>query len=327
MRTILAAPLIGDGGKCIGAIQLDATGNGRALSNDDLELLVVMNHVIAFAFELATSSQLRIQQLLLERSTSEAIRLCTQLAPSAPPEVHGYRIAHAIISAPDVAADLVDYVKLPDGRVACLVVDVPGRGPEAAGLMALLSRLLTGAINETGSAARAIQHAQQSLLERVSVVPEIVSVAVMIMDPERSSVSISIAGDCPLIMIHKNELKEISSDEITGPPLGKARDAYSEAELQLFDNDVILVFTDGVSQLKSADGQLMNRWKKNELVQEAAAGHRSVFESKLRRLLNDYRGDTPLTDDVAFAMVHRTPSAGTVDNIGGWRMDSETQDA
>ena len=206
------------------------------------------------------------------------------------------------------------------------MLDVPGRGPQAAGLMALLSRLLTGAINETGSAAHAIQSAQKDLLQRVSALPDIVSVAVMIMDPERSSVSISIAGDCPLLMIHKGQLKEIASDEITGPPLGTARDAYSEAELQLYDNDVILVFTDGVTKLKSPEGQLLSPSRKLELIEEAAAGHRSVFESKLRRLLNDFRGDTALTDDVAFAMIHRTPSAGTVDNIGNWRTDSETKD-
>ncbi|WP_145943891.1 SpoIIE family protein phosphatase [Fuerstiella marisgermanici] len=327
VRTILAAPLIGEEGTSFGAIQLDTSNHRRSLNSDDLEQLVVLNHVIAFAYEHAASSQKKLQQLLLERGTADAIRLCNQLSPSAPPEVHGYRIAHAVITAPDVAADLIDYVRLPDGRIACLVLDVPGRGPEAAGLMALLLRLLTGAINETGSAARAIQSAQKSLLERVSGVPKGVSVGVMIMDPERSSVSISIAGDCPLLMIHKGELKEIHSDEISGPPLGIARDAYSEAELQLYDNDVILIMTDGVWKLKSPDGYLLSRARKLELVAEAAAGHRSVFESKLRRLLNDFRGDSPLSDDVAFAMIHRTPSAGTVDSFGTWRMESETQGA
>ena len=62
----------------------------------------------------------------LTANVASAKRLRSQLAPSAPPQLDGYRVAHELIPSPDLATDLIDYVALPDGRMACLLLDVPG---------------------------------------------------------------------------------------------------------------------------------------------------------------------------------------------------------
>lgn len=155
----------------------------------------------------------------------------------------------------------------------------------------------------------------------------VISVALLIINAETSSVTVSVAGHCPLIMVHKDDIREVNDPKITGPPLGAPREAYVEAELQLYDNDVLLLFTDGITKLESPDGKSLSRRQQLDMIEVAASGQRSAFDDRLSRQLREFRGDSPLIDDVAFVMINRTPSAGTIENKGSWGMESETQEA
>lgn len=326
VRSILAGPLIGLAGLNIGAIQLDTTDQTRPLSKEDLELLVILNHVMSFTLDQVIFAETEVQRALLERSTADASRLRSNLAPSASPELPGYRLAHELIATPDIAADLIDYIRLPDGRVVCIVIDVPGRGLEAAGLMALLARLLVGAVTESGSAAQALRDAETALTERMDDVPMVISVAMLIVNADQSSVTAAIAGHCPLILVHRDDIRDVNNPQITGPPLGSVRESYVEAEIPLYDNDVLMLFTDGITKLCSPEGNSLTRGEMLEIVEDAASGHRTAFESHVSNRLREFRGDAPLIDDVAFVLINRTPAAGTVDNLSQFGADSEAAD-
>lgn len=326
LRSILAVPMIGLVGECLGVIQIDTTDQKSPLQTEDLELLVVLSSVISYALEQSRETEIEISNAVTERSTSDASDLRTSLMATSPPIVPGYHLANALIASPDVAADFIDYVCLPDGRVASFMIDVPGRGPSAANLMAVIARVLTESISETGSAAKAIEKAEHIIRERMTEIPLVTSVAIMILDTKRSSVTVSVVGHCPLYMLHGTEFNELQSTEFTSSPLGTERDSFVETELQLLDNDMLLLFSDGVTKLNSPAGELISREQIMQILEESAAGPRSALDSVLHKKLNQFRGESPLMDDVAFSMIHRTKNAATIDMIPP-RMDSETMDA
>ncbi|MEO2018528.1 MAG: SpoIIE family protein phosphatase [Fuerstiella sp.] len=326
MRSIMCVPLMGLIGHSIGAIQIDNKDARRPLDKENLEQLVVLSHIISFAMEQAAAAEAEVVRAVMETNIASAERLQSQLAPTAPPVVSGYRVAHELIAAPDRVTDMIDYVRLPDGRIACLLLDVSERGPETTSLMALLARLLIGAVTETGSAAEAIRQTEEALLERLEDVSVVVSIGVMILDPQRSTVTVSVAGHCPLAFIQMNQVTELDSSGAVGPPLGAGRDSCGESEFQLNDNDVILLFSDGITKLMSPAREILSRPQNVELIKEAASADRMAFESRLRRLLTSHRGDAPLVDDVAFVIVHRTPMAETVVNPDSSTLDAETQE-
>ena len=327
IRSIMCVPLVGLAGHSIGAIQIDSRNARRPLDKQNLEQLVVVSQVVSFSMEQAAAAEAEVVRAVLESNVASAERLRSQLAPSAPPQVDGFRIAHELIPAPDRATDLIDYVALPDGRVACLLLDAPGRGPDASALMALLARQLIGSVTETGSTSEAIRLTEQVLSRRLEYTPSITSVAVMILDPQHSSVTISVAGQCSLTLIQENRVTEVDTPDVIGPPLNDGSHTYSESEYQLNDNDVILLFSDGITKVTSPTGETLSRPRKLELIEEAATAHRTVFESRLRRSLNVHRGDAPLVDDVAFLVIHRTGMSDTILNPASSAVDSETRDA
>lgn len=326
LRSILAVPMIGLVGECLGVIQVDSTNQSLPLEKEDLELLVILSNVISYAIEQALETASEVSRAVNERRTADANRLRNSLACGEAPSVPGYRLAHVLMAAPDVAADCTDYVKLPDGRVACFLIDVPGRGPAAANLMALISRLLLEAICETGSAVGAIKNTELALADRMEEIPMMISVAVMILDGRRSSATISLAGHCPLFMIHQDEVKVIESPRLSGAPLGATREDYGEVEVQLSDNDMILLISDGLTKLRSPSNQTLGDDGTLKLLKRCTKSSPDHFETQLSQQLDEFRGDVPLIDDVAFALIHKTNDADTVD-FSSMRMDAETIDA
>ena len=322
LRSILMAPLVGVGGVTFGAVQMDTTDRNAPLDKENLEELVVLNHVLSFVLERASMAA----QAILERGTSDATRLRQHFEPAESPDVPGFRLANDCIAASDVATDLIDYVRLSDGKVACILVDVPDKGPEATALMALLGRLLTGAVSETHSAVQAIHDTERELRRRVDDIPADISTAVLILDPYKSSITVSLAGLCPLYLVHGNSVTQVVSEKIMGPTLGQDRESFSEAELMLSDDDMVLLFSDGIRQLTSPASELLQEGHLLEIIEDSASTHASVVESRLRRRLEDFRGHASLVDDVAFLMIHRSSAEDTVDGFGRSGDGSETRD-
>lgn len=325
--TVLVVPLVGRLGHSIGAVQMDSLDNRNTLRAEDLERLVVLNYVVSFVLEQVHDLQRKIFDAVRERSTLDANQLRAEFSPATPPVVSGFRLAHEQLSGSGVVGDLVDYVRLSDGRVACLMIDVPGRDSEATRLMALLSRLLTGALSETGSAARAILETERLLHERVDEVPDVISVAIVILDRERSEVTVSVAGHCPLFLIRSAELQQITSDSIVGAPLGQTRSERTEGRLQLNDNDMLVMFSEGIKRLISEGRSVWSDSQLTTVLADAAAENRTVFESRLMRRLRDLCGADAVLDDLIFAVVHRHKDAGTIDAHGLRGIDADTMDA
>ena len=235
-----------------------------------------------------------------------------------------------LIAATNVAGDLVDYARMPDGKVACFLIDVPGRGLEATGLMAILSRMLIGVLSESDSPGAVLAEAAGMLRRRLDSVPLLISVGIMILDPEESSVKVAVAGHCPLFRIQGSDVTEYTDEDFLGPPLGAEEEEWREAEFRLNDNDVLLLFSDGLTKLSSPDRKILTRAEQLEIIAASAAGHRSVLETRLQKRLAEFRGDAVLADDLAFTMIHRSKAAATVDalrDFTAYPIDSETMDA
>jgi len=324
--TVLVAPLVGLLGHSIGAIQLDCCEKNHALTTDDLERLVVLSLLVSFVLEQAETLENRIVKALRERDTFDANQLQAEFSPSSPPVVSGYRVTHEGLGEPGVAGDTVDYVRLSDGRVAMLVIDVPGGNSEAARLMALLARLLIGTLSETGSASRAIQETERTLQQRVEEFSADISVSIMILDRDRSEVTVSAAGRCPLFLVRAYEVQEVASEEIVGPCLGAGLSQRTEGKLSLNDNDVLLILSSGIIGLKSVSGATLSVGERLALIADAAAENRTVFESRLKRRLKEFRGNGSAIVGLVFAMIHRHKDAGTIDAQGLRGIDADTME-
>jgi serine phosphatase RsbU (regulator of sigma subunit) len=152
-----------------------------------------------------------------------------------------------------LGGDFYDAFAHGEGRVALVVGDVTGKGLAAAARTAEVKFALRAYLKESSDPAEALNRLNAFLCESkrwdVSETGSFVCLAAAVVDTERSSVTFSVAGAEPPLVLHKNGRHRRIT--LTGMPLGVAADAtYDSDRMHLSLDDTILLLTDGVTEAK-----------------------------------------------------------------------------
>lgn len=98
----------------------------------------------------------------------------------------------------------------------------------------------------------------------------------------------------------------IPLNDVNNPRLGQDRGSkYEEAEVDLAPGDRILVYTDGVTDLRNAADEALGERNFIKLILEANKNYAPVGDvmAFMRGRLREHRGSTPLVDDVTYFMM------------------------
>jgi serine phosphatase RsbU (regulator of sigma subunit) len=206
------------------------------------------------------------------------------------PEVPGVALAARYTpSARDVVGgDWYDLVLLPNGHVSVVLGDVAGHGLGAAAITAQLRHALRAYLLASDGPAAAL--ARLNELAAFLLPDELATVIVAELDPATGELGVASAGHLPVLVLDAQGGRLVS--EGRGPALGMTDGAtYGQARLRLHPGDRLVVFSDGLVELRGEDlSDGLDR-----LVQVAAAGPRDA-EGLLDHLL---RATAPAdTDDV-----------------------------
>ncbi len=177
----------------------------------------------------------------------------------------GWVISAFFRAAKEVSGDFYDVFALPNEKVALIVGDVTDKGVGAALYMALYRSLLRAFIssNDLGEGA------QTDLLSRAaSFVNNYIcrvhnsemyaTVFVAILDYRSGKMWFVSAGhDFPLLVRNSGKIEEIKP---TGPAIGILEDSeFGIQEIQMEKGDGLLVFTDGLLDIRNTEGQAFGR--------------------------------------------------------------------
>ena len=215
------------------------------------------------------------------------------------PEVPGVALAARYLpsSADVVGGDWYDLVLLPNGRVAVVLGDVAGHGLGAAAVTAQLRHALRAFLLSSPGPAAAL--ARLNDLAAHLLPEELATVVVAELDPATGRLAVANAGHPPVLLLGPDG--PVLVDQDRGPALGMLPGvAYGAAELQLRGDDRLVLFSDGLVELRGPDlGERLA-----ELVAVAASAPRDadgLLDVLLERLA------PPDTDDVT--VVALGPSA------------------
>jgi len=248
-----------------------------------LVFLVLFVQAVA-ALKEALERERAAAQERLERDLQIAQEVQTRLFPQKAPEVRGVDCAGVCRPARSVAGDYYDFLALDSRHMGIAVGDVSGKGLPAALLMASLQgglrSLASMADGGPARLARDLNAQVHALTER----NRFVTFFWAVLDGETGGVSWVNAGhNAPFVIRASGRLERLGS---SGPPLGVlAASEYREERTTLAPDDLLVVFTDGVteavdaSEIEYGDGRL-------EEVLRRAAESREPVREVCRRVLD-----------------------------------------
>lgn len=223
-------------GRVIGVLTITSEEPDR-YSEADLLLIDDLAQRMATAVDNAVRyREQRDNALMLQRS----------LLPSALPDLPGLRVAHRYLpgtAGAEVGGDWYDLIALKGGRVGLVIGDVMGRGIAAAAVMGQLRATVRACalVEDRPAHVLALVDAAMSSLGQTSLTTCLYGV----FDPRSRLLRLASAGHLPPLVVHRDgggEYVELDP----GPPLGVGSDVPPEVEVELPDEAVLLLFTDGL---------------------------------------------------------------------------------
>jgi serine phosphatase RsbU (regulator of sigma subunit) len=254
MTSIMCAPLIGSADKPFGLIHLDSQDPTRSFNEADLDVLVNIANLVGQAVDHAHLHETALQFDRRERDLDTARQVQQHFLPKERPEVAGYDLFDYYKPAEAVGGDYFGYTPLPDGQLAIAVGDVAGHGVPAALLMARLCSEARFCLVTNLLPAEAVESLNRQLSKHGFSF--FITFSLCVLDPIRHELTVVNAGHMPpLLRRARTGLVESLGAESTAPPLGIDPSlAYAQSKACLEPGDLVMMYTDGVSEAPNLTG-------------------------------------------------------------------------
>jgi CRP-like cAMP-binding protein len=242
-----------------------------------------------------------------DRLTSElqlAAKVQAGFLPQTLPTPEGWQMSAVWHPAREVSGDFYDVVESA-GRLDVVIADVADKGMSAALFMAITRSTLRSSLAGTGSLSRGVAGANR-LLSADAANGMFVTLFLARLDIEGGGVSYVNAGHNPPLLYRAADATFTWLTR-TGLLVGFDPDApFEERRLTLDPGDLLLLYTDGVTETHSPQGELYGEERLEALLRSLAANPPDQLVATLVDDLDRFRGSAPIHDDVTVVAIRRS---------------------
>ncbi|MBA2301428.1 MAG: SpoIIE family protein phosphatase [Acidobacteria bacterium] len=296
IRSILAAPIT-DATGCVGMVAIYSRAHVRRFGEEDMELLV----------SLASAAALRIRNVALAEEAAErrvqdhelalAHEIQMAMLPREFPQRAEVEMGAALIPARAVGGDLYDFLLI-DDTLWFIVADAAGKGVSAALFMAV-TRTLFRAVAGSERTVSSVVTRMNTELARDNERQFFVTAFIGCLALRSGALAYASAGHPPPLWASGQGRPRALDTVDAGVALGILEDAeYHEGRLTLEAGDVLLLYTDGVTEAINGRGELFSDARLEQSF--AATAGRPVRESvaSIVDAVNGFAAGQPQEDDI-----------------------------
>jgi serine phosphatase RsbU (regulator of sigma subunit)/pSer/pThr/pTyr-binding forkhead associated (FHA) protein len=313
VRSILAVPLQTND-EVIGLIYLDSPNHIREFTREDLNLLTVMANVAAIRIEHARLNEVEEMERAMSKDLQQAALIQQGLLPAHAPTVEGMDIAGKTVPARDVGGDYYDFISLPGvptgdgevgpGQIGMMVGDVAGKGMPAALMMSSLQARVHVLFEDAGDLAKKIERLNRATVENCPG-NRFITFFISTVDPTTGKLTYVNAGHNPPLIVRKAggyETLNGGGGMILGI-LGIAK--YESAETQLDHGDILVLFSDGVTEAADPKDVDFGEARLADLVASMRDRPAQEIANEIHAAVHRFTQGAPPADDITVVVAKR----------------------
>jgi phosphoserine phosphatase RsbU/P len=233
------------------------------------------------------------QQRALEYDLELAAQIHHGQLPAANPTIPGWLVAYHYRPAGVIGGDYFDVLSDGKGGTYFLIADVSGKGVSAAMLTANLRAVFRALIPLGLDVEQLLTHANRLFCE--SKLPMQYATVIFGHASAAGKMQVVNAGHLPALLVRRNEIKLLESDCI---PLGMFSDQPFKATTHALElGDLLVLFTDGISEAQDPSGREYGMTKLQALVQEGVDRCPEEMVKAFRECLEAFRAGAEQSDD------------------------------
>jgi sigma-B regulation protein RsbU (phosphoserine phosphatase) len=267
----------------------------------------------------------------LDRELDKGRQIQRDFLPHNIMDIRNWQLVTWFSPAYQVAGDFYDVFQLADNYVGVVIADVCDKGVGSALFMALfrsLIRVFAGQVdlkdmsfhhhlshlsdlnvspNDTDAsivrALNAITLTNHYITQNHSRMGMFATVFFGVFDPVSAQLVYINAGHEPLHIVNADGVKTILVP--TGPSVGLLEDAHYEVEIvHLAAGDILVGYTDGVTEARSADDRMFGRNRVYALIDQPITSATELIE-QIKSELTDFIGNNSQSDDITLIALQR----------------------
>ena len=298
-RSEMVAPIISND-EVIGVFDLESD-ELNAYSEDDLQVLGMLASQVAIIIEKVMLHDQLLEKHRLEGQLEVARQVQLELLPPSDPQLEGYDISAYNFPTEEVSGDYYDWVRIYDDQIGLVIADVSGKGVPAALLMAFLRASLRAATHIGYAPHISLAKVNYLLWESIER-NQFVTAFYGILDATNHSLSYANAGHNPALLLDTNG--DIRFLDRGGLPLGMFRETrYHEYYLSLEPGEILVLYTDGVTEAMNPKGEEFGRDRLARAVKSAAHLTARELIAAVHEEVNNWTDGVGAGDDATFFVI------------------------
>lgn len=268
------------------------------------------NRALTKAYEELKAAQAElIRRERIERDLQLAQGIMDSLIPKEFPAFEGVSLAARIVPAREIGGDFYEAIELDNHHLGLFICDVSGKSIAAALFVAIARGLILAETERTRSPRTALLRIHRLLL-RAAEATSFITMFYGVLDTESGALRYARAGHEPPILFRKASA-ERQILNAPGTLLGILPEvSLEEAEVVMEPGDLLVLYTDGLTEASNLGGEFFGRSRLEELI---AGGSAFTLEALCQNIVENavsFQGKAERHDDIAVFAVRFKGEAG-----------------
>ncbi len=284
----------------IGVLYVDSNVSGGSLTQTSLKLLESLAFEATKSLESVRLMHEEQEKKSIEQELNMARQVQVALSPSAIKAMEHFEVAAHSIPSRYVGGDFYELIPLNNDRFVFALGDVSGKGVAAALLAAMAQGALQVQFTSNLPLTDVINSLNKALVLR-SASNRFITLFCAVLDREGHFTYINAGHNLPILVRTSGETEMLTTKSVLLGAFDFVE--YNPLQTRLSSGDVVVMYTDGVTEAVNADNEMFSDEKLEELVK--ASAHLTAEQIKLcilDEVLSFTRG-LPQGDDITLIVL------------------------
>jgi sigma-B regulation protein RsbU (phosphoserine phosphatase) len=288
-------------GKTNGLILLGERINNQPYSESDIEFIYSVGSLAIISLE---NKRLFIEELKkrkLEEELDLARDIQQNLLPQKLPEFSNFNMAAINMSSKQVGGDYYDVLNLDDNKFCVAIADVSGKGAPASLLMANIQAFLQVICRQGMQIEKSTALINDLISANTSDGRFITFFWAAIGNEEKTMTYVN-AGHNPPLLIRKGKITKLQKGGIILGVMETTIPYISEI-VKLQKDDVLVLFTDGISEAMNEAGEEFSDKRLEEKALELASETAQCILDGIKNEVHNFTQGAPQSDDITMVVL------------------------
>jgi serine phosphatase RsbU (regulator of sigma subunit)/DNA-binding transcriptional regulator YhcF (GntR family) len=302
----LILPLV-ENDQLLGFLALTGKISGLNFTSEELNLLIVLANQFVTALTTARFYVEALEKRRLDEELNMARQIQADLLPKELPDNEHFSLAVYSKPSRTIGGDFYDFIPIDDNRFGLIIADGCGKGLPAAMLISQIQAMMKSEINNGNDIQQILENVNKMMV-RYTPKDKFVTLFYGVYDQSNNQFEYATAGHNYPIWLRGNGKYDTLSKG--GPALGLIEKAkYKTGTANLSANDVILFYTDGVTETMDNAKQQYGENRLTDLLVKSRHLSSQKIVDEILDDLNDFNNEEALQDDRTILVLKISKSA------------------